>query len=130
MTVKLLLLKSGEDIIADVKEMVVGETEETRRVVGYFLHKPCVVKMTPPSNVPEEFKEEIDPQKASFQVTLFPWMPLSKDKTILIPTDWVVTMTEPVDTIKDMYIEEVINYGKETDENSSTGEQSDSDQSD
>jgi hypothetical protein len=33
MTVKLLLLKSGEDIIADVKEMVVGE-EENARVVG------------------------------------------------------------------------------------------------
>ena len=113
MTIKLLLLKSGEDIIADLKEMVVGETEETRRVVGYFLHKPCVVKMTPPSNVPEEFKEEIDPQKASFQVTLFPWMPLSKDNTIPISADWVVTMVTPSDKLNDMYTEDVINYGKD-----------------
>ncbi len=112
MTVKLLLLKSGEDIIADVKEMVVGE-EENVRVVGYFLHKPCVVKMTPPSNVPEEFKEEIDPQKASFQVTLFPWMPLSKDNTIPISTDWVVTMVTPSDKLNDMYTEDVMNYGKD-----------------
>ncbi len=112
MTVKLLLLKSGEDIIADVKEMVVGE-EENARVVGYFLHKPCVVKMTPPSNVPEEFKEEIDPQKASFQVTLFPWMPLSKDNTIPISADWVVTMVTPSDKLNDMYTEDVINYGKD-----------------
>ena len=44
MTVKLILLKSGEDIIADVTEMVVGEEEE-RRVVGYFLEKPCIVKL-------------------------------------------------------------------------------------
>jgi hypothetical protein len=112
MTVKLLLLKSGEDIIADVKEMVVGK-EENVRVVGYFLHKPCVVKMTPPSNVPEEFKEEIDPQKASFQVTLFPWMPLSKDNTIPISTDWVVTMVTPSDKLNDMYTEDVMNYGKD-----------------
>lgn len=112
MTVKLLLLKSGEDIIADVKEMVVGE-EENVRVVGYFLHKPCVVKMTPPSNVPEEFKEEIDPQKASFQVTLFPWMPLSKDNTIPISSDWVVTMVTPSNKLNDMYIEDVMNYGKD-----------------
>ena len=28
MTVKLILLKSGEDIIADVTEMVVGEEKE------------------------------------------------------------------------------------------------------
>ena len=112
MTVKLLLLKSGEDLIADIKEMVVGE-EENVRVVGYFLHKPCVVKMTPPSNVPEEFKEEIDPQKASFQVTLFPWMPLSKDNTIPISTDWVVTMVTPSDKLNDMYTEDVMNYGKD-----------------
>ena len=41
MTIKLLLLKSGEDIIADTTEMTVGEDED-RRVVGYFLNKPCV----------------------------------------------------------------------------------------
>ena len=28
MTVKLLLLKSGEDLISDIKEMVFGEDEE------------------------------------------------------------------------------------------------------
>ncbi len=44
MTAKLILLKSGEDIIADVTEMVVGEEEE-RRVVGYFFDKPCIVKL-------------------------------------------------------------------------------------
>jgi hypothetical protein len=69
--------------------------------------------MTPPSNVPEEFKEEIDPQKASFQVTLFPWMPLSKDNTIPISTDWVVTMVTPSDKLNDMYTEDVMNYGKD-----------------
>ena len=125
MTVKLLLLKSGEDIIADVKEMVVGE-EENVRVVGYFLHKPCVVKMTPPSNVPEEFKEEIDPQKASFQVTLFPWMPLSKDNTIPISTDWVVTMVTPSDKLNDMYTEDVMNYGKDN-QSAGTDQQPNSD---
>jgi hypothetical protein len=128
MTVKLLLLKSGEDIIADVREMVVGE-EENVRVVGYFLHKPCVVKMTPPTNVPKEFKDEIDPQKASFQVTLFPWMPLSKDNTIPVSADWVVTIVTPSDKLNNMYIEDVMNYGKD-DQNSIVNEQSDTDNPD
>ena len=35
MTVKLVLLKSGEDIIADVTEMIVGEGED-KKVIGYF----------------------------------------------------------------------------------------------
>jgi hypothetical protein len=129
MTVRLLLLKSGEDIIADVKEMVVGG-EDNPKVVGYFLHKPCVVKMTPPSNIPEKFEEETDPQKASFQVTLFPWMPLSKDNTIPVAMDWVVTMVTPSDKLNNMYMEDVMNYGKETNENNSVNEQSDSNQSD
>ena len=48
MTIKLCLLKSGEDIIADVSEMNVGKEEE-RNVVGYFLDRPCVVKMRDPN---------------------------------------------------------------------------------
>ena len=48
MTLKLILLKSGEDLIADVTEMAVGEEEsiETpKRVIGYFFDKACVVKL-------------------------------------------------------------------------------------
>ena len=33
MTVKLIVLKSGEDIIADMKEMVVGEGDD-KKVIG------------------------------------------------------------------------------------------------
>ena len=40
MTVKLSLLKSGEDVIADIEEMILDE-----RVVGYFFCDPCVVKL-------------------------------------------------------------------------------------
>ena len=48
MTIKLILIKSGEDLISDVAEMAVGEEEE-RRVIGYYLTKPCVVKMRNPN---------------------------------------------------------------------------------
>ena len=131
MTVRLMLLKSGEDVIADIKEMVLGDDEDPK-LVGYFLNKPCVVKMTPPSNVPEEFNEEEmekDPSQASFKVTLFPWMPLSKDSIIPITKDWVITIVNPTDKLKDMYMNEVINYAKDH-ENNSSDESSSSDQSD
>ena len=52
MTAKLVLLKSGEDIIADVTEMVVGEEDE-RRIVGYFFDKPCVIKLREGEESPE-----------------------------------------------------------------------------
>jgi len=117
MTVKLVLLKSGEDIIADIQEMVFGE-DENKRVVGYFLDNPCIVKMRDKIN-PEDVQEK---GKASFQVSLYPWMPLSKDKRIPLTADWVVTMTEPIDNLKEMYIEDIINYGKENSKTDSSDE--------
>ena len=128
MSVKLILLKSGEDIVSDVQEMVIGE-DDNAKVVGYFLKKPCIVKMRSPSQPPQKNSEDTPKNKASFEVALYPWLPLTSDEIIPIPTDWVVTITEPVEKLKDMYVKEVINYGK-TNEDSSTNEQFDSDQSD
>jgi hypothetical protein len=125
MTVKLLLLKSGEDIIADVHEMSVGEDVE-RRVIGYYLTKPCLVKMRNPNTLTEESSKQ---QKAGFQVSLFPWMPLSKDERIPIPADWMVTMVEPVEKLKEMYNTDVINYGKDN-QDSIPDQQSNSSESD
>jgi hypothetical protein len=48
-------------------------------------------------------------------------MPLSADKVIPVPADWVVTIVEPVVKLAEMYTEDVINYGKNNQSNS-TGE--------
>ena len=110
MTIKLLLLKSGEDIIADISEMTVGEDED-RRVVGYFLNKPCIVKM----RYPELLKEQSEGpnKKAGYEVSLFPWMPLSAEETIPVVADWVITMVDPVIKLKEMYITDIVNHGKD-----------------
>ena len=55
MTIKLLLLKSGEDIIADVSEMAVGE-KDSQRVVGYFVEKHVIVKLKDSHLVEEDKK--------------------------------------------------------------------------
>ena len=107
MTIKLVLLKSGEDIIADVGEMAVGE-DENARLVGYYLNKPCVVKMVKPTLLTEE--EGSRNKKSGFEVSLFPWIPLTQEKTIPVPTDWVITIVEPTEQLKQMYIEDVVNY--------------------
>ena len=123
MTIKLLLLKSGEDIIADVSEMAAGEGEY-KRVVGYFLNRPCVIKMRDPNLLTKDSKDPT--QKAGFSVSLFPWMPLSKEETIPITSDWVITIVEPMTNLSQMYMEDIVNYGKGN-KDSSTSQQSDSD---
>ena len=123
MTIKLVLLKSGEDIIADVTEMAVGEEKE-KSIVGYFLDKPCVIRMRDPNLIKEE-----GPQKQSgFQVSLFPWIPLSKDTRIPVPADWLITMVEPAYKLKEMYIEDIVNNGNQS--NSTDNNATDSDKSD
>ena len=121
MTIKLALLKSGEDVITDMTEMCVG-TEENRRVIGYYFDRPCVVKMRNPQQQPQV---DGNTQKAGFEVSLFPWMPLSADKKIPVTADWLITMVEPTAKLKEMYIEDVVN-GPDSKNNSSNNE-SDSD---
>ena len=118
MTVKLAILKSGEDIVADIKEMLVGE-EEDAKVVGYFLTKPCGVTLNSKAL-------KIDDEKDTYQLKLFPWCPLTKNEKIPITADWVVTIVDPIDKIKQMYTKEVLGDGSES---SSSDEQSDSSES-
>lgn len=125
MTVKLLLLKSGEDIISDVTEMVFGEGENIR-VIGYYLNKPCVAKLKNPiANVDKNLGEECS---SVFQLSLYPWIPLTDDEVIPLSMDWVVTMVTPNEHLKKMYNDKVLENGKNN-QNSSIDEQSDSNQS-
>ena len=124
MTIKLMLLKSGEDVISDVTEMCVG-TDADRQVIGYNLNRPCVVKMRDPNLMEEE-----GPHKQSgFSVSLFPWMPLTKQKDIPVPADWMITMVEPVTKLEEMYLEDIVKNGKDN-QSISTDEQPPSDKSD
>ena len=128
MTIKLVLLKSGEDIISDLTEMSVGE-EENRVVVGYFFNKPCIVKMrTPAQNLLTE-ENQGNIKRSNYEVSLFPWMPLSKEEVIPVTADWVVTMVDPVEKLKNMYIEDIVN-NETINKTTSSNEQSDSNLSD
>ena len=118
MTIKLLLLKSGEDIIADVSEMALGE-KDSQRVVGYFVEKPVVVKLKDSHLVEKD-------TKTALQVSLYPWMPLTKTEKIPLSMEWVVTMVDPIDKLKQMYVEDIVNYGQDN-KGDSTSESSQSD---
>ena len=117
MTIKLMILKSGEELISDINEMAVGEDEE-QKVIGYFLRRPCLVKMKNPGILDKE-KRKV---KAGFEVSLIPWISLSEDEVIPIPSDWLVTMVNPVKQLEKMYTEDVLNYGQD-DQSDSTDEQ-------
>ena len=101
MSVKLVMLKSGEDIIADVKEI---KSEEG--IVGYYFHNPLVVKMYHPEE-PTVLNEDGSSREyeSKISVQFYPWIPLSEESRIPCSADWVVTIVEPVQNIKKLYQE-------------------------
>ena len=106
MTVKLSLLKSGEDVIADIEEMILDE-----KVVGYFFNDPCIVKLLA--------KDAGGQGKTPCQLQLTPWLPLTNEKKIPVAPDWVITIVEPMPQLKKMYEEGVLKDGKD-DQSTST----------
>ena len=98
MTIKLAILKSGEDVIADIQEMVIKDSDGQDKVVGYFFNLPVRAELA--GNGPAENSEG---GRLPFKIRLTPWMPLSKDERIPVVVDWVISIVEPIDDLKEMY---------------------------
>jgi len=111
MSVKIALLKSGEDIISDIQEMVLP-TDTGEKVVGYFFNKPCILNARSPEIVVETDEA---PVQNKLEVKLTPWILFSKDEKIPVPADWVVTLVTPIDQVKNMYENQVLNCEKKND---------------
>jgi len=102
MTIKLVMLKSGEDIIADVKEIKSNE-----EVIGYFFHDPFIVKMYEPEE-PTVLSEGTTNQYASkISILFYPWIPLCAEKKVPCSADWVITIVEPIENLKKLYQEKL-----------------------
>ena len=93
MSVKLALLKSGEVLISDIKELV-----DENKVVGYLFNKPKNVDMSTPMFLSEESSNQ-----TSVEVSLSSWFMITDDEEFAIPKDWIVTVMNPVDRILAMY---------------------------
>tara|TARA_B100001094_G_scaffold318632_1_gene362464 strand:+ start:7714 stop:8076 length:363 start_codon:yes stop_codon:yes gene_type:complete len=101
MTVKLARLKSGEEIVADVKEMI-----NDNKVVGYFFKKPCVVRMKNIQGV--EAKTEV-----VFDISLTPWVPLGKGPVYPVAMDWIMTFVDPIDKLMEAYKTQILEQDDE-----------------
>ena len=98
MSVKLAVLKSGEQVIAEAKELVSKDEEKVR---GYLFTRPHKVLTAQPMLLTEEETQN----DSSLEVTLSPWIILSADTEVVVPTDWVVTIVEPLESVVKMYQE-------------------------
>lgn len=112
MSIKIALLKSGESVIADIKELI-----QEDKICGYLFKNPYVVGLQPTFQILTE-----EPQESSGEtnISFTPWIPFTMDKDIPVRHDWLVTVVSPAKQIQELY-EEMING--QNDQSDSTGEQ-------
>ena len=110
MSIQLALLKSGEEVIADIKEI---RQEETDELVSYLFKDPYCVKIKTTQVLVEQ---ETRPKH---ELAYYKWMSLSKENDIIVNKDWVVCITDPLDTVKKNY-EEKVNGRRFDDSNGSS----------
>jgi hypothetical protein len=101
MTIKLALLKSGEEVISDIKEF----RDPDDNLVSYLFKSPHYVKLSS-SQVLVEGVEQ-----TKYNASFYKWMALSKDNDIVVNYDWVVCIVEPIDEIKKSYEEKLNGTG-------------------
>ena len=84
MVVKLLRLKSGEDIVGEI----VKENEEL-----ITIRNPAILM---PVNHSPGRQDQI-------QIGLAPWIPFSEEKEFKLPRDWILLITTPAQDIVNNY---------------------------
>ena len=95
MSIKLAVLQDQDQVIAEIKEVV-----DEGKPIGYLFtnaHRVLTEK---------QFLAESDDDR-KVQITLSPWILLSADKEVLVPRHQVVTIVEPIDSLKEMYLEKI-----------------------
>ena len=99
MSIQLALLKSGEEVIADIKEI---RQEKTDDLISYLFKDPYCVKIKTSQVLVE------NETRPKHELGYYKWMSLTNDSDIIVIKDWVVCITNPLDSVKKTYEERMI----------------------
>ena len=104
MSIKVALLKSGESVIADIKELVSDD-----KICGYLFENPNVITYLEPEVLTEEN------QTNKLKLSLIPWILITSDTKIPVRSDWVITIVEPIEEVKKIYEEKINDKSNQND---------------
>ena len=109
MSIKITVLKTGDQLISDMKELM---AENENKVQAYMLVNPHTYEISEKQFMTEEEKE-LEDSDFGINVSLLPWIILSKDKKMIIPTDSVLTVVEPLESVTQLYLDKVGSFEME-----------------
>ena len=110
MSIKLTLLKTGEQLISDMKELIAEGKDEPQ---AYLLENPHTVEINEKQFMTEEEKKDGD---FGINVTILPWIILSQDSQMIIPVDSVLTVVEPLESVTQLYLDKLKSFEMEEEE--------------
>ena len=96
MSIKVALLKSGESVIADIKELISDDN-----ICGYLFENPHIISYLEPELLTEQT------ETSKLKISLIPWILITSDTKIPVRSDWVITMVEPIEDVKKIYEEKI-----------------------
>jgi len=107
MSVKIARLRSGEDIISDIKEI----HDEDNNLVAIRLEVPYMIGLE--ESIENMFSEDGTQKVSSPRVRFFPWTPLAKSQLIFVDPNEIICVYEPVEQIMLKYetIKEAVQHG-------------------
>ena len=96
MSIKVALLKSGESVIADIKELISDD-----KVCGYLFENPNIITYLEPELLTEQT------ETSKLKISFIPWILITSDTKIPVRSDWVITIVEPIEEVKKIYEEKI-----------------------
>ena len=103
MSIKITVLKSGDQLISDMKELVAEGKDQAH---AYLLDNPHTVQINEKQFITEDEKD-VGGGDYGINVALLPWIILSKDKKMIIPVDSVLTVVEPLESVTQLYLDKM-----------------------
>tara|TARA_B100000085_G_C18208679_1_gene376794 strand:+ start:126 stop:506 length:381 start_codon:yes stop_codon:yes gene_type:complete len=96
MSIKVVKLKSGEDLVAEVSEI---QHKDTGVRQAFVLNK--AYKIT----IEKQFVDGTEERQQQYtgRILLEKWQPLTHDEDIAIIPDWVVSIVEPIMSVLEAY---------------------------
>ena len=96
MSIKVVKLKSGEDLVAEVSEI---QHKDTCVRQAFVLNKAYNI------TIEKQFVDGTEERQQQYtgRILLEKWQPLTHDEDIAIIPDWVVSIVEPIMSVLEAY---------------------------
>tara|TARA_Y100000592_G_scaffold99720_1_gene176860 strand:- start:3079 stop:3483 length:405 start_codon:yes stop_codon:yes gene_type:complete len=106
MSLQLVLLKNGDQLVSDVKSI---KSEEDKKVYSYLMKNPmCIREEESDPKILLEGEDDIqtgyDPEyEEELTLSMTRWPRFSQDNEVYVSPEWIVALVEPIPQIVEMY---------------------------